>query len=194
MSSFDFITWAPIIGTWVLVIGTLAFAYWQLTQAQRLHSATTLLDLRERFFNPRMRMARRELATWLLAKDRGEEIENWEVGIFFELMGSLTRSGVLDRRMVWSAFGTWITAYYVFTVEPVDLIKRWRDDADDPLIFAEFEWLAKQVREFDSRMAPSVKRAHTALEDSRVVLEGESRLDVSGDEGFGGRVTLPKAG
>lgn len=176
MTSLDPATWAALIGTWVLVVGTLVFAYWQLRQTQRLHSASTLLDLRERFYSPRMREARRELSTWLLRSDRGEEIENWEVGLFFELIGSLTRTRVLERRLVWSAFGTWITGYYVFMTTPDDLIGRWRKESHDPLIFAEFEWLARQVMELDRRATGGPTDPQTAITDARTVLEGESRL------------------
>src|SRR5579863_4107083 len=151
MTTLDVTTWATIIGTWVLVAGTLGFAYWQLRQAQRLHSSTTLLDLRERFYSPRMRQARKELSAWLLHEARGEEPEDWEVGIFFELMGALTRGRVLEKRMVWNAFGTWITAYHMAMITPENLLTKWREESNDPLIFADFEWLAKQMLDFDQR-------------------------------------------
>lgn len=177
MVSADFVTWATIVGTWVLVVGTLAFAYWQLKQAQRLHSATTLLDLRERFYGGRMRQARRELATWLLSPDRGDDFDNWEVGIFFELMGFLTRTRVLERRAVWSAFGPWITAYYAYTTQPVDLIAGWRKEANDPLLFADFEWLAKAMSEIDRRSVAVPGPRPASLEDFRDALESETHLD-----------------
>lgn len=178
MVSLDLATWAALIGTWVLVVGTLAFAYWQLRQTQRLHSATTLLDLRERFYNPRMIQARRELSTWLLRRDRGEEPENWEVGLFFQLLGSLTHTRALDRRAVWHAFGTWITGYYAFMTDPVDLFDQWRRESSDPLIFAEFEWLAKQMMELDQRVGGGPRGQRTSMDDARYVLEGESRLSL----------------
>src|SRR5215472_1766574 len=145
MSGPDIATWATIVGTWALVVGTLGFAYWQLRQASRLHSATTLLELRERFYSPRMRQARRDLSLWLLKRDRGEEIENWEVGMFFELMGHLVHTGVLEKRMVWNAFGTWISSYHYSITRPTNLLELWRKESGDPLVFAEFEWLAQQM-------------------------------------------------
>ncbi len=81
MSGSELITWAPILATWILVVGTLGFAYWQLRQAQRLHSATTILDLRERFYSARLRRGRRDLSQWLLRSARQPEVDNWEVGI-----------------------------------------------------------------------------------------------------------------
>lgn len=180
MASIDYTTWAALVGTWVLVVGTLAFAYWQLRQNQRLHSASTLLDLRERFYGPRMREARRELATWLLRTDRGEEIENWEVGVFFELLGNLTRSGVLDGRMVWKAFGSWVTAYYTLTRAPTDYFEKWRSEANDPLIFADFEWLARKCLEFDRGAAGTSTAPRVDLYDARYVLDSESHLGVHG--------------
>ena len=181
MASFDWITWAALIGTWVLVVGTLAFAYWQLRQTQRLHSATTLLDLRERFFNPRMRQARRELSRWLLRTDREEEPDNWEVGLFFQLIGSLTHSGALDERLVWSAFGTWITGYYVLIVEPVDLLSKWRAQTKDPLVFAEFEWLAGRMMELDQRASGGPRNVRTSLADARDVLENEASIPLDAE-------------
>ncbi len=178
MTSIDLTTWAALIGTWVLVVGTLAFAYWQLRQNQRLHSASTLLDLRERFYGPRMREARRELATWLLKDDRGEEIENWEVGVFFELLGNLTRSGVLDRRMVWKAFGSWVTAYYSLILVPTDYFAKWRTDAKDPLVFADFEWLARKCLELDRRAAGAGGGPRVDVLDARYVLDSEAHLAI----------------
>jgi hypothetical protein len=177
MAGVDLSVWVPIIGTWVLVAGTLGFAYWQLRQTQRLHSATTLLDLRERFYSPRLRQARRALSAWLIAPDRGEEPENWEVGVFFELLGSLTRSGILEKRLVRNAFGTWITGYYILSTRPVHLFEQWRKLSNDPLIFADFEWLAKEVIAYERRLSPDPDFDRSLLEESRFVLEGDSRLE-----------------
>ncbi|MCI4320436.1 MAG: hypothetical protein L3K23_09980 [Thermoplasmata archaeon] len=181
----DLVTWATILGTWILVVGTLAFAFWQLRQAQRLHSASTILDLRERYYSPRFRQARRDMSRWLLKTDRGEEVENWEVGHFFELMGFLTHSRVLEKRMVWNAFGVWITAYYAFMTQPVNLLDDWREEARDPLIYAEFEWLARQMAELDRRRLHEPRRNTLSLGEAREALENESRLDVLGEPGPG---------
>ena len=178
MAGIDLTIWIPILATWVLAIGTLAFAYWQLRQDQRLHSASTLLDLRERFFSLRIRKARKALSTWLLSARRGEEPENWEVALFFELLGSLTRSRILNKRLVRSAFGTWVTGYYTMINHPTDLFAQWRTESNDPLIFADFEWLARELIEFERRLGPSPNFDQSLLEDARYIMEGESRLDV----------------
>jgi hypothetical protein len=180
MVMLDFVTWATILGTWILVVGTLAFAYWQLRQAHQLHSSTLILDLRDRYFAPQMRVARRELSTWLVRTERGPEVDNWEVGFFFELIGFLTRTRVLDQRMVWSAFGTWIPAYYVALTQPEDLVVKWRREANDPLIFREFEWLARAMMKFEGRLAGSPRAAGYTLADAREVLEYETHLAGSG--------------
>lgn len=179
MAGIDLTIWVPIVGTWVLVVGTLAFAYWQLRQNQHLHSTSTLLDLRQRFYSPRLLEARKTLSAWLLQSERGDEPDNWEVAIFFELLGSLTRSRILEKRLVRNAFGTWITGYYAFITQPVDLLARWRTESNDPLIFADFEWLAKQVMEHERRLAPGPGFQQSLLEEARYVLEGESRLDAA---------------
>lgn len=176
MTGPDLATWTTIVGTWVLVVGTLAFAYWQLRQAQRLHSATTILELRERFFSARLREARAQLARWLLNQESTEDPENWEVGIFFELLGSLTRAHVLDRRMVWSAFGTWVTAYYVFLTQPKNLLAEWRAENHDPLIFGEFEWLAKEMIAIDDRYVPTIKGISDPVREARFILENDAQL------------------
>jgi len=179
MAELDLGFWIPILATWFLAIGTLAFAYWQLRQNQRLHSTTTLLDLRDRFYGPRMRQARKTLSAWLVQPDRGEEPDNWEVSLFFELLGSLTRTRNLDKRLVRKAFGTWVTGYYTFITKPVDLIGQWRKDGNDPLIFADFEWLAKYIIEEERRLAPGTEFDRSLVEEARYVLLGESQLDAN---------------
>lgn len=179
MAGIDLSVWIPILATWILVIGTLAFAYWQLRQNQRLHSTSTLLDLRDRFYSQRMRLGRKTLSAWLLKTERGEESENWEVALFFELVGSLTRSRDLERGLMRKAFGTWITSYYTYITEPDNLIGRWRKESNDPLIFADFEWLAKWIIERERRLAPVQDFEQSLREEARYVLQAESQLDVA---------------
>ncbi len=178
MGGTDWLIWIPILGTLGLAVGTLAFSYWQLRQNQHLHSATTLLDLRERFYSPRLLVARHELSTWLLGNDRKSEPENWEVVIFFELLGSLTRSGILERRLVRSAFGTWVTGYYSYCTQPVNLFEQWRAEGDDPQIFADFQWLAEKVIAEERRRAPGPEFDRSLRQEAQYVLEGESRVNV----------------
>ncbi len=176
MSSSDLATWAALVGTWVLIIGTLSFAYWQMRQTSRINSARTILDLRDRFDSPTMRAARQHLSSVLLTHGPTTEIENFEAALFFQLMGSLTRDQILERRMVWNAFGPWVTGYYYFLTHPVDLVARWREESHDPQIFREFEWLAKEMMQLDRSIASSASGPDTTREDARDVLESESRL------------------
>ena len=177
MSGPDLTIWIPILATWVLVVGTLAFAYWQLRQNQRLHSTSTLLDLRERFYGPRLQRSRKSLSVWLLQGDRGDEPNVWEVALFFQLLGSLARTRTLDRRLVRNAFGTWITAYYTFMTQPVNLISKWRAESGDPSVFADFEWLAQLIIEDERRLAPGPGFDESLRDEARYVLEGDSQLD-----------------
>ena len=78
------------------------------------------------------------------------------------------------------AFGTWITSYYTYITQPVNLIGQWRKESNDPLIFADFEWLAKWIIERERRAAPGPNFEESLLEESRYVLQGESQLDVAG--------------
>jgi hypothetical protein len=180
MASLDLGYWLPILATVALAVGTLIFAYWQVRQNQRLHSTTTLLDLRDRFYGHRMCQSRRTLSAWLLSNDRGEEPDNWEVALFFEFLGSLTRSHDLDYRLVRKAFGTWVTGYYTRIVQPVNIIERWRKQANDPLIFADFEWLAKRIIESERRAAPAPDFDKSVEEEALYVLDGETRLEIGG--------------
>ena len=94
MGGLDTATWTAL-GTWALVIGTLALMYWQTRQAQELNSANSILTLRERFDAPRMRAARRHLATQLLRGEH-EDITSVEVATFFVLVGTLAHGRVLS--------------------------------------------------------------------------------------------------
>jgi len=53
---FNIAIWS-LVGTWVLVVGTLLLMLWQTLQAQKLNSANAVMNLRERFDSPRMRAA-----------------------------------------------------------------------------------------------------------------------------------------
>ncbi|MGA9838831.1 MAG: hypothetical protein WBF81_04460 [Thermoplasmata archaeon] len=176
MAGLDLETWATLVGTWILIVGTLTFAYWQMRQTQRINSAKTVLDLRDRFDSAPMRAARRELSAQLLSNDSTKDIENYDVGFFFQLMGSLTRERILDRRMVWNAFGPWITGYYYSLTHPADRIARWREQSHDPLVFAEFEWLAKEMVRLDRSVMRGPPGAETSAEDARDVIDSDSRL------------------
>jgi hypothetical protein len=146
--SLDVATWTAL-GTWVLVLGTLLMMYWQTRWQQRLNSANALLLLRERYDAPAMRRARGRFAQHLLTPS--PEPPLLDVPRFFELIGSLTHQGALEERMVWSAFGGYVTAYYHRMVKPVDYIGNWRKEWQDPLIFREFEWLHGRVERIDRK-------------------------------------------
>jgi len=176
VSLSDIATWAALVGTWILVVGTLAFAYWQTRQARRINSAQTILDLRGRFDAPAMRAARRQLAAELLAEDATKEVENFDVYLFFQLVGSLTHEGILDRRMVWNAFTNWITSYYHYLTHPVNRIAQWRADAHDPSILREFEWLAKEMIKLDHQMVRDPIGAETTHDDAQEMMGWESQL------------------
>ena len=92
-----------LVGTWALVVGTLALMYWQTRTSQHLNSANAVMALRERFDGGRMRAARRHLSERLL-KQEHHDIASMEVVTFFELVGTLTHRRVLDVDLVWEAF------------------------------------------------------------------------------------------
>jgi hypothetical protein len=173
---FNIAIWS-LVGTWVLVLGTLLLMYWQTLQAQKLNSANAVMNLRERFDSPRMRASRRHLSERLL-KQAHQDISNLEVITFFELVGTLTHRKVLEDDLVWEAFGGWVTAYYWGLRHPVDMIGNLRTSMNDPLIFHEFEWLYNRVVTLDRhRLGPAVDEGPPAAEDSERFMDRESKLE-----------------
>jgi len=171
---FNIAVWS-LVGTWVLVIGTILLMYWQTRTSQRLNSANAVMALRERFDSPHMRAARRHLSERLLAHG-SSDLSSVEVITFFELVGTLTHRGVLDRELVWEAFGSWIVAYYWAIRHPEDLVDRIRRELQDPLIFHEFEWLHDTIVSIDVHRELATVAAVDNDASSRRVLELESHL------------------
>jgi hypothetical protein len=166
-----------LVGTWVLVVGTLILMYWQTRSSQHLNSANAVMALRERFDGTRMRAARRHLSERLL-KQEHQDIASIEVITFFELVGTLTHRRVLDDDLVWEAFGTWVSAYYLAVRQPVDLIGQLRHDLSDPLLYHEFEWLYKRLIELDQEQSEDhAPVAQESLADVQRILSRESKLE-----------------
>jgi len=164
--------------TWAIAIGTISLLWWQVRVAQRLNSANAVLTLRERFDSPALRRRRKKLAEHLLA-GRHDDITNLEVASFFELIGSLTHSRVLNRELVWEAFGTWINGYYHALRNPVDVIGRARTTLKDPLIMHEFEWLYGLVQQIDKkRIGAETNIDDATREESTSLLRREAELDL----------------
>jgi len=162
---------------WAVAIGTVILLWWQVRVSQHLNSANAVLSLRERFDSPAYRRRRKLLAERLLA-GKHDDINNLEVAAFFELIGSLTHSRVLNSELVWEAFGTWISGYYTALRTPVDLIGRARTSTKDPLIMHEFEWLFGLVQQIDRRRLGSGADLEAAnREESSALLRRESQLE-----------------
>ena len=172
------VTVLTALATWAVAIGTIVVLWYQTFITQRLNSANAVMALRERFDAPRLRRARRTLSQRLLA-GRHADITNLEVAAFFELIGALTHRRVLDRRMVWEAFGTWTTGYYHALRDPVDVIGRARTEFRDPLIMHEYEWLNGRIREMDgATLGVGPVSVEERAEEARVLLRRESELDI----------------
>jgi len=173
---FNIAIWS-LVGTWVLVVGTLLLMLWQTLQAQKLNSANAVMNLRERFDSPRMRAARRHVSERLL-KQAHQDISNLEVITFFELVGTLTHRRVLEDDLVWEAFGGWVSAYYWALRHPVDMIGNLRTMMNDPLIFHEFEWLQRRVTEIDRRrLGPGADADPGEAAEAERFLTRESKLE-----------------
>jgi hypothetical protein len=165
-----------LVGTWILVVGTLFLMYWQTRTAQHLNSANAVIAFRERFDSGRMRAARRHLSERIL-KQQFEDIASMEVLTFFELVGTLTHRKVLDDDLVWEAFGTWISAYYSGLRKPVDLIGQLRTDLQDPLIYHELEWLHHRLEAIDAQRMGHGVAVLESDEEIRRVLRRETQLE-----------------
>lgn len=174
---FSIAVWS-LVGTWILVIGTLVLMYWQTRQNQHLNGANAVMGLRERFDSARMRAARRHLADRLL-RQAHQDIASVEVATFFELVGTLTRRRVLDDDLVWEAFGTWVESYYYALRHPVDLIGQIRSGLNDPLIYHEFEWLYLRNLELDKKYlrVHNVRATEPTLDSVRGLLQREVALE-----------------
>ena len=173
---FNIAIWS-LVGTWVLVLGTLLLMLWQTLQTQKLNSANAVMNLRERFDSPRMRASRRHVSEKLLHQAH-QDISNLEVITFFELVGTLTHRKVLQDDLVWEAFGGWVSAYYWALRHPVDLIGSLRTTMNDPLIFHEFEWLRERVEEIDRRrLGPGAVTGPGEAADAERFLTRETKLE-----------------
>ncbi len=170
---FNIAVWS-LVGTWVLVVGTLLLMYWQTRSNQHLNSANAVMTLRERFDSPRMRVSRRALSERLLQASGGD-LANMEVITFFELVATLTHRKVLDDDLVWEAFGTWISAYWWSLRHPVDLVGQVRQDLFDPLVFHEFEWLSSRMDDLDRQFFGKTPLPNPDNE-ARRILGREARL------------------
>jgi hypothetical protein len=172
------VTLWSLAATWILVVGTLFLMYWQTRIGQHLNSANAVMSLRERYDSDRMRAVRRHLSDRLI-RQAHEDIANMEVINFFELVATLTHRKILDEDLVWEAFGTWISCYYLALRRPVDLIGQIRQNLDDPLVFHEFEWLYQRVRAQDQK---HMRKFHapapeSSPEEVERILKRESRLE-----------------
>jgi len=163
---------------WAVAIGTVALLWWQTRVTQHLNSANAVLTLRERFDSHAYRRRRKLLASRLLAGQH-EDITNLEVAAFFELVGSLTHTRVLNRELVWEAFGTWICGYYIALRNPVDVIGRARTALKDPLVMHEFEWLFGLVQKIDrKKLGAEANLEEANREESASLLRREAQLDL----------------
>jgi hypothetical protein len=163
---------------WAVAIGTVVLLWWQVRVSQHLNSANAVLSLRERFDSPAYRRRRKLLAERILG-GRHDDINNLEVAAFFELVGSLTHSRVLNSELVWEAFGTWISGYYTALRNPVDVIGRARTATKDPLIMHEFEWLFGLIQQIDrKRLGPDADLDEANRVEAETLLRREAQLDL----------------
>lgn len=163
-----------LIGTWVLVVGTLILMWWQTRSARHLNSANAIMEMRDRWDSKEMRRARAQFAAWLLNPEG--DFPHLEIPRLFEILGSLTHEGVIEERMVWSGLGGYVTAYYTRLRAPTDFIAQWRKSWRDELIFGQFEWLYHRIEKVNARMyRGAIVPPLAPGEEAELILRGEVR-------------------
>jgi hypothetical protein len=126
------------LATVVLVIGTLIVEYLKGRRDRQMSSASSVMELAEKWESSNMIAHRKKLAGALLQTGVPGQLE-YAVLDFFEHIGMNARKHLLEADMVWNSLSVPIMAYYQALRYPQDIFERWRKD--DPLALVEFEWL-----------------------------------------------------
>jgi hypothetical protein len=160
---------AVALGTWALVLITLALVLITRRIAKEQVKVELYLKLREGFDGARIMAARKALAHQLLNKAPHHEIQE-DVMDFFEDMGMLLRRRYVDGDMVWDTFSYygmgWWSACKDYAAEE-------RRRHGDPTLFTGFEDLAKQIRR---RAVEGLQKADLTPPEVEAFLKDEARL------------------
>ena len=144
---------------------TLIFIYDQTKTTRMVSAADFLLKLWESFYSDDMRERRIELAKIIKEfPDDNKKLDSssLEVLDFFENIGLLVKTGVVPLEYIWSGYYYWIV-YYWTAVK--NYVFWFRKEEDDPTYFDSFEYLFKQVIDFDER------RRHKKVKITKEFLE-----------------------
>ena len=163
--------------TWGLAVGTVVLLWWRTPGLSATQQRERGPDASGAIRFPRVSSAVGK-GSRIDCSPGADDITNLEVAAFFELIGSLTHARVLDRYLVWEAFGTWINGYYYALRNPVDVIGRARTALEDPLIMHEYEWLYGLVQQMDRKMMDAeADMAEATRDESTALLRREAELE-----------------
>lgn len=126
------------------IIAALLGIWWQSKRTWRLNSANLVTQLDDRFNSGEWRRYRAHCARLLLEHlDDSRDLnlsESFPVLGFFEHIGYLARTKVVDRRMLWNKFGWFVVGYYLAITSRKDAIKHIRRADRDHTLWVEVEW------------------------------------------------------
>ena len=165
------------LATWVLVVGTLAAVWYQVRIQRRLHSVDVVINFSRRFDSMAMKGSRQNVAKWLLegppeATEASQMLLN-----FFDEVGYLTKSGVLDAEAVWFEFCWPVTHYYHALEGHVASLRR---EDQDHTLHDEFDWLHRRLCTIDCKKRGMSKEWVPGKRQLQDFLHAESQLGQTG--------------
>jgi len=168
-----------VIGTWLLVIGTLGAVVFQVAYMRRALNADTFSRMTNRWDAPAMRGRRKRLATELRAEKlmavAPASID--EVLDFFEDLGTVLREGWLPIRSVWQSFSTDARHYWAACGQ---YVTDKRNEYQDQTYFSEFDYLVQRLtKEEASRRNTTKEKVAITSKMCDDFLQQESLLEES---------------
>lgn len=149
--------------TWKLVKGQNRSTDEQLRIAREQMRVEIQLKLQDTFDSRSMMFTRRNLANQFIVKLDYKHIQE-ELMNYFETVGMLLKRKYADKEMIWIAFG-----YYgrLWWSACNDYILEVRRQQNDPTLFAEFEYLANELNDFEAKRLKKT-RSEIELPQSQV--------------------------
>lgn len=151
-----------------------------------LHSATLITSLDDRFNSAEWRGYRKQcqekLNAYRLGATELDLSENFPVLPFFENLGYLTRTGTLDKMMVWNKFGSYVVGYYLALTVRKDVIHEVRQKAGDPTLWEEFEWLYQECVEIYQKKGINFDDKNLRVVKITQLLKWEGTLAISSSD------------
>jgi hypothetical protein len=181
-SAVDVAGWAALAGVATALLGVVVgvfVVWWQLRRQWLINSANAVTDLADRWTSPEWRAYRQHCARAIRRHLNGEPVdlaEDFQILGLFEHMGLLVRRRVLDREMLWSKFGWYITRYHLALTCNESLIDANRSAEGDATLWEEFEWLNKEMLHIYALRGVAIKDARPARERIEELLKQEERL------------------